>query len=220
MYFFSFRSTYQPFLRTMLPTLRSTASMLNSLYGIRPGRKTTIVSDPSVIQTLMSSSSVSQSTLQTRLITFRRKYVVFFFPFPLSQWLPWHTSSEPIFSQWISEVMHFCAGLPIILVGCKKDLRRDPRVIDELRKTSQRPVTPEEVSLWYTPLFLLRYPRISNPSISLTFPYPVHMHDLLSCIPQLYILLLSILFLTFVWPTAHPHPIWITGNGCSPKGWR
>jgi GTPase SAR1 family protein len=47
--------------------------------------------------------------------------------------------------QWISEVMHFCAGLPIILVGCKKDLRRDPRVIDELRKTSQRPVTPEEV---------------------------------------------------------------------------
>lgn len=43
--------------------------------------------------------------------------------------------------------MHFCAGLPIILVGCKKDLRRDPRVIEELRKTSQRPVTPEEVRL-------------------------------------------------------------------------
>ena len=41
--------------------------------------------------------------------------------------------------------MHFCAGLPIILVGCKKDLRRDPKTIDELRKTSQRPVTPEEV---------------------------------------------------------------------------
>ena len=48
-------------------------------------------------------------------------------------------------SQWISEVMHFCAGLPIILVGCKKDLRRDPRVVEELRKTNQRPVTPEEV---------------------------------------------------------------------------
>lgn len=41
--------------------------------------------------------------------------------------------------------MHFCAGLPVILVGCKKDLRRDPRVIEELRKTSQRPVTAEEV---------------------------------------------------------------------------
>jgi GTPase SAR1 family protein len=43
--------------------------------------------------------------------------------------------------------MHFCADLPIILVGCKKDLRRDPRVIDELGKTSQKPVTPEEVRL-------------------------------------------------------------------------
>jgi hypothetical protein len=55
------------------------------------------------------------------------------------------------FLQWISEVMHFCAGLPIILVGCKKDLRRDPRVIEELRKTSQRPVTPEEVSETHPP---------------------------------------------------------------------
>ena len=44
--------------------------------------------------------------------------------------------------------MHFCPNLPIILVGCKKDLRRDPRVIDELRKTSQRPVTPEEVCVF------------------------------------------------------------------------
>lgn len=57
--------------------------------------------------------------------------------------------------------MHFCAGLPIILVGCKKDLRRDPRVIDELRKTSQRPVTPEEVR--FRPIFFpsLRYPRLT-----------------------------------------------------------
>ena len=51
--------------------------------------------------------------------------------------------------------MHFCAGLPIILVGCKKDLRRDPRVIEELRKTNQRPVTPEEVrSLCFLPIIV------------------------------------------------------------------
>ncbi|KAK0434271.1 small GTPase-binding protein [Desarmillaria tabescens] len=57
----------------------------------------------------------------------------------------WDTAGQEDYDQkWISEVMHFCAGLPIILVGCKKDLRRDPRVIEELRKTSQRPVTPEE----------------------------------------------------------------------------
>ena len=59
--------------------------------------------------------------------------------------------------------MHFCAGLPIILVGCKKDLRRDPRVIEELRKTSQRPVTPEEVSSLALSL--------STPLYSLCLPY-------------------------------------------------
>jgi Ras homolog gene family, member A len=35
----------------------------------------------------------------------------------------------------------------MILVGCKKDLRYDQRAIEELRKTSQKPVSPEEVSL-------------------------------------------------------------------------
>jgi len=53
-------------------------------------------------------------------------------------------SLDNVQEKWISEVMHFCPGLPIILVACKKDLRRDPRVIEELRKTNQRPVTPEE----------------------------------------------------------------------------
>ena len=50
-------------------------------------------------------------------------------------------------TQWISEVLHFCQGLPIILVGCKKDLRYDQKTIEELHKTSQKPVTPEQVSL-------------------------------------------------------------------------
>ncbi|ATY63797.1 Small Rho type [Cordyceps militaris] len=45
---------------------------------------------------------------------------------------------------WISEVLHFCQGLPIILVGCKKDLRYDQKVTNELAKTSQKPVSPEE----------------------------------------------------------------------------
>ena len=47
--------------------------------------------------------------------------------------------------QWHSEVTHFCPNLPVLLVGCKKDLRRDPKTIDTLKKMSQRPVTPEEV---------------------------------------------------------------------------
>ncbi|KAG8882206.1 GTP-binding protein Rho1 [Tulasnella sp. 332] len=53
-------------------------------------------------------------------------------------------SLDNVQEKWIAEVMHFCQNLPIILVGCKKDLRRDQKTIDELRKTSQRPVTPEE----------------------------------------------------------------------------
>ena len=47
--------------------------------------------------------------------------------------------------QWISEVLHFCQGLPIILVGCKNDLRHDHKTIEELAKTSQKPVTMEQV---------------------------------------------------------------------------
>jgi Ras family protein A len=46
--------------------------------------------------------------------------------------------------QWISEVLHFCSGLPIILVGCKKDLVADPKVIEDLKKLNQAPVSFEE----------------------------------------------------------------------------
>ncbi|KAF9258400.1 hypothetical protein L218DRAFT_964473 [Marasmius fiardii PR-910] len=46
--------------------------------------------------------------------------------------------------KWVPEAKHFCSGVPIILVGCKKDLRYDSRVVDELRKTDGQPVTPEE----------------------------------------------------------------------------
>ena len=58
-------------------------------------------------------------------------------------------SSVQIFTfrllQWIIEVNHFCHGVPIILVGLKKDLRRDPQTIGELRKTGKHPVTIKEV---------------------------------------------------------------------------
>ncbi|KAI8095058.1 P-loop containing nucleoside triphosphate hydrolase protein [Gilbertella persicaria] len=53
-------------------------------------------------------------------------------------------SLDNVQEKWISEVLHFCQGLPILLVACKKDLRNDPAKIEELRKTSQRPVTAEE----------------------------------------------------------------------------
>jgi Ras family protein A len=62
--------------------------------------------------------------------------------------LAWRTDTDCIvILQWISEVLHFCSGLPIILVGCKKDLRYDQKTIEELHKTSQKPVTPEQVCI-------------------------------------------------------------------------
>ncbi|KAJ5879484.1 hypothetical protein N7455_002949 [Penicillium solitum] len=53
-------------------------------------------------------------------------------------------SLDNVQEKWISEVLHFCQGLPIILVGCKKDLRDDRKTIDELAKTSQRPVSQDQ----------------------------------------------------------------------------
>lgn len=56
-------------------------------------------------------------------------------------------------AQWISEVVHFCSGLPIILVGCKADLRDDPNTIEALRATNQKPVSSQDVSA-YSHLFI------------------------------------------------------------------
>ncbi|OAQ71050.1 small GTPase-binding protein [Pochonia chlamydosporia 170] len=53
-------------------------------------------------------------------------------------------SLENVEEKWMPEVAHFCQGLPIILVGCKKDLRYDQKTIAELHAIDQKPVTPEE----------------------------------------------------------------------------
>ena len=53
--------------------------------------------------------------------------------------------SANVVVQWILEVAHFCPGVPVLLVGCKQDLRHSPRVIEQLERTNQKPVTPEEV---------------------------------------------------------------------------
>lgn len=50
-------------------------------------------------------------------------------------------SLENVMEKWISEVLHFCQGVPIILVGCKADLRNDPQTLEQLRSQSQQPVS-------------------------------------------------------------------------------
>jgi len=54
-------------------------------------------------------------------------------------------SLDNIMEKWYSEVIHYLPGVPIVLVGNKKDLEHDPRAIEELRRTSQHPVTYSEV---------------------------------------------------------------------------
>jgi Ras family protein A len=54
-------------------------------------------------------------------------------------------SLDNVQEKWISEVLHFCSQLPIILVGCKKDLRYDPKTMDELARVNQRPVEERQV---------------------------------------------------------------------------
>lgn len=46
--------------------------------------------------------------------------------------------------QWIEEATRLCTGVPLILVGLKKDLREDPVAIEEMRKKSLRFVTTHD----------------------------------------------------------------------------
>ncbi|KAJ3275811.1 GTP-binding protein Rho1, partial [Borealophlyctis nickersoniae] len=53
-------------------------------------------------------------------------------------------SLENVAENWMLEVRHFCPDVPVILVGCKLDLRDDPNVIAALAAMGQKPVTEEE----------------------------------------------------------------------------
>jgi Rho family protein len=55
----------------------------------------------------------------------------------------WHML---ICSQWVEEANERCPGVPIILVGLKKDLREDPVAIEEIRKKSQHFVGSREAA--------------------------------------------------------------------------
>ncbi|AQZ13228.1 (ZYRO0D01452g) [Zygosaccharomyces parabailii] len=50
-------------------------------------------------------------------------------------------SLDNVLEKWVSEVLHFCQGVPYVLVGCKADLRNDPQVIESLREVGQEPVS-------------------------------------------------------------------------------
>ncbi|KAF2668679.1 ras-domain-containing protein [Microthyrium microscopicum] len=53
-------------------------------------------------------------------------------------------SLDNVQEKWIPEVLHFCSGLPIILVGLKKEQRTNSSTIEDLHKTGQVPVTMDQ----------------------------------------------------------------------------
>ncbi|XP_057584905.1 rho-related GTP-binding protein RhoD isoform X3 [Hippopotamus amphibius kiboko] len=50
-------------------------------------------------------------------------------------------SFDNISNRWYPEVNHFCKEVPIVVVGCKTDLRKDTSLVKKLRKHGLEPVT-------------------------------------------------------------------------------
>ncbi|KAJ7309788.1 hypothetical protein JRQ81_007856 [Phrynocephalus forsythii] len=51
------------------------------------------------------------------------------------------TSFDNVLIKWSHEVNHFCRGIPVVLVGCKTDLRKDKEHLRKLRSAQQEPIT-------------------------------------------------------------------------------
>ncbi|XP_030624259.1 rho-related GTP-binding protein RhoF [Chanos chanos] len=51
------------------------------------------------------------------------------------------TSFENVMIKWYPEVHHFCRDVPIILIGCKTDLRKDKEMTRKLRALDLAPIT-------------------------------------------------------------------------------
>lgn len=50
-------------------------------------------------------------------------------------------SFENVLIKWFPEVKHFCRDVPVILIGCKTDLRKDKECARKLKAMNQVPIT-------------------------------------------------------------------------------
>lgn len=50
-------------------------------------------------------------------------------------------SYENVLHKWHPEVSHHCPGVPVLLVGTKKDLREDPETLKKLKESNMAPVS-------------------------------------------------------------------------------
>ncbi|XP_036076085.1 rho-related GTP-binding protein RhoF isoform X2 [Rousettus aegyptiacus] len=51
------------------------------------------------------------------------------------------TSYDNVLIKWVPEVTHFCRGTPMVLIGCKTDLRKDKEQLRKLRAAQLEPIT-------------------------------------------------------------------------------
>ncbi|SPO28640.1 probable RHO1 - GTP-binding protein of the rho subfamily of ras-like proteins [Ustilago trichophora] len=54
------------------------------------------------------------------------------------------TSLANVQDKWFPEINHFCEGVPILLVGLKTDLRKDPNSLAMLQAQGIKPVSPSQ----------------------------------------------------------------------------
>ncbi|XP_063015503.1 rho-related GTP-binding protein RhoD [Melospiza melodia melodia] len=53
-------------------------------------------------------------------------------------------SFDNILTKWYPEVNHFCKGVPVLLVGCKTDLRQDQEALQKLKDGRIEPVSRQQ----------------------------------------------------------------------------
>ncbi|KFQ38558.1 Rho-related GTP-binding protein RhoF, partial [Mesitornis unicolor] len=54
------------------------------------------------------------------------------------------SSYDNILTKWYPEVNHFCKGVPVLLVGCKTDLRQDQEVLSKLKEGRLEPISYQQ----------------------------------------------------------------------------
>ncbi|KAF7675942.1 GTP-binding protein RHO1 [Astathelohania contejeani] len=71
-------------------------------------------------------------------------------------------SFESVTRRWVPEAKHRCAGTPMILVGCKSDLREDPETVRVLEENNQKMVSTVEGTNLANEIGALAYYEVSS----------------------------------------------------------